>query len=327
MERMLSSILSEQQSEEFALKREANLRLTLGGSHFRINLFVQRGLPGLVVRLVQAQLPTLDGLELPASLSNLVLKKRGLFLCAGNSEPGRAALLAALVDHRNASAPGHIVVIDDPIAYVHTNKQCVVTQREVPFDTHCSRDALRNAVRQASDLVAISEIRDAESMEAALAVAEAGGLCLAGLSADSPVRAVERVLGFFPEQRHHEIRARLARVLRAAVGRREIDGLQPGRLAVLEIMLDTPAVVQAIKQGDLDQLSQAMAQSEGSGCRTLESSLLALVRSGRIAPVHALEAADHESALRPHMEKWIHEVHGVTQGAAPELTLRLAVDT
>jgi twitching motility protein PilU len=298
-----TSVMNDQQRAEFASKLEMNLALATPEGRFRINIFRQRGSTGLVVRLVRSQIKTLDELGHPEILKKVVLSKRGLVLVVGGTGSGKSTTLAALIDHRNRSETGHIVTIEDPIEYMHPHKQCVVTQREVGVDTLSYAEALKNTLRQAPDLILIGEIRDAETMEAAMSFAETGHLCLSTLHANNANQALERIMNFFPPTRGHEISLQLSLNLRAIVSQRLVPALNGGRVAALEILLDTPRIKDLIKRGESDVVKDAMEQSAVEGCQTFDRALFALCAAGRLSQAEALRAADSPNNLRLMLER------------------------
>jgi twitching motility protein PilU len=283
-----------------------------------VNVFRQRGATGMVIRLVRTKIKTLKDLEHPRTLADVVMSKRGLVLVVGSTGSGKSTTLAAMIDHRNSAESGHIVTVEDPLEFVHPHKKCIVTQREVGLDTRSYADALKNTLRQAPDLILIGEIRDVETMEAAMAFAETGHLCLSTLHANNANQAMERMLNFFPPSRHHEIKLQLSLNLRGIISQRLVPGASGGRAAALEILLDTPRIKDLIKRGDIDGLKEAMEQGANEGCQTFDMALLDLVREGRIRADEALKNADSPNNLRLKLER--------LNGGAPasENRLRLA---
>ncbi len=300
---MAASLMTPAQRQEFAEKLEMNLAVAVDDGRFRVNIFRQRGQTGMVVRLIRTTIKTMEELLLPPVLRDVVMSKRGLVLMVGGTGSGKSTTLAAMVDHRNTSTSGHIVTVEDPIEFIHPHKKCVVTQREVGTDTLSYKAALKNTLRQAPDVILIGEIRDAETMEAAMAFAETGHLCLSTLHANNANQAVERIMTFFPAERQQEIRMQLSLNLRAMVSQRLVPGAHGGRAAALEIMLDTPRIKDLIKKGETDVLKDAMEQSANDGCQTFDAALLELFASGRIAREDALAAADSPNNLRLRMER------------------------
>jgi twitching motility protein PilU len=319
VEQMAESLMTPAQIDEFSRTLEMNLAITRGDEgRFRVNVFRQRGATGMVVRLVRTEIKTLDELEHPRVLKDVALSRRGLVLLVGGTGSGKSTTLAAMIDHRNTVETGHIVTVEDPIEFIHRHKKCVVTQREVGLDTRSYADALKNTLRQAPDMILIGEIRDKETMEAAIAFAETGHLCLSTLHANNANQAVERILSFFPADRHHEIRLQLSLNLRAIVSQRLVKSPRGGRAAALEVLLDTPRIKDLIKRGEIDALKDAMLQSQNEGCRTFDASLAELVAAGRIGREEALRSADSPNDLRLRIER---AEGGAGQGSHQKLRL------
>jgi twitching motility protein PilU len=273
----------------------------------------------MVVRLIRTQIKTLAELNHPPALSQLMRQKRGLILVVGGTGSGKSTTLAAMIDHRNRSESGHIITVEDPLEYIHQHRQCVVTQREVGIDTLSYRDALKNALRQAPDLILIGEIRDAETMESAITFAETGHLCMSTLHANNANQAIERILNFFPPERAHEIRLQLSLNLRAIVSQRLLPTVTGGRAAALEIMIDTPRIRDLVKKGEIEALKDAMEQGAGEGCKTFDSALFDLVTSGKISDAEALRAADSPNNLRIRLDRF--RSNGGEDADAPVLRL------
>jgi twitching motility protein PilU len=296
---MAESLLAPPQRDEFRRQLELNLALALaGGGRFRANLFRQRGAVGMVIRLVRTVIRPLGELGHPPVLADVMMSKRGLVLVVGGTGSGKSTTLAAMIDHRNRSETGHIISIEDPVEFIHPHQQCVISQREVGIDTLSYRDALKNALRQAPDVILIGEIRDAETMASAITFAETGHLCVSTLHANNANQAIERVLNFFPPERQAEIRLQLSLNLRAIISQRLVPAMTGGRAAALEILLDTPRIRDLIKRGETDALKDAMAQGANEGCATFDAALFALVMAGRIGESEALKAADSPNNLR-----------------------------
>ncbi|MGH9896664.1 MAG: PilT/PilU family type 4a pilus ATPase, partial [bacterium] len=255
LEALARDILLERQRKEFEEKMEMNLALhytDLG--RFRVNIFRQRGNVGLVFRQIKTEIVPLDKLGLPPILKDITMTKRGLVLVVGATGSGKSTTLAGMIDNRNATAPGHIVTVEDPIEFVHRHKKCVITQREIGFDTHSYNMALKNTLRQAPDVILIGEIRDTETMEAAIAFAETGHLCMGTLHANNANQAIERIMNFFPAERHDQFYLQLSLNLRAIISQRLIPTLDGKRVAALEILTDTPRIKDLIHKGEIDQL-------------------------------------------------------------------------
>jgi len=301
---MAQSLLGADQREEFERTLELNLALALGaGGRFRANLFRQRGAIGMVIRLVRTSIKSLAELRHPPILSQIMQSKRGLVLVVGGTGSGKSTTLAAMIAHRNQIETGHIITIEDPVEFIHPHHKCVVTQREVGIDTRSYRDALKNALRQAPDVILIGEIRDAETMEAAISFAETGHLCVSTLHANNANQAIERVLNFFPPLRQHEIRLQLSLNLRAIISQRLVPAQPSGRAAALEILVDTPRIRDLIKRGETDAIKDAMEQGSNEGCATFDAALFDLLASGRISEVEALKAADSPNNLRLRIDR------------------------
>ncbi|HSN28057.1 MAG TPA: PilT/PilU family type 4a pilus ATPase [Kofleriaceae bacterium] len=302
---MADTLMTPAQREEFRAKLEMNLALaTSKGGRFRASIFRQRGATGMVVRLVRTQIKTLEELQHPPILSELMKSKRGLILVVGGTGSGKSTTLAAMIDHRNRSDTGHILTVEDPVEFIHAHQKCVVTQREVGIDTRSYHDALKSALRQAPDLILIGEIRDAETMEAAITFAETGHLCLATLHSNNANQTIERVLNFFPPERANEIRLQLSLNLRAIISQRLVKSQDGGRAAALEILLDTPRIRELIKRGEVEAIKDAMEQGTGEGCKTFDSALYDLVVEGRISDADALAAADSPNNLRIRLDRF-----------------------
>jgi len=303
--KMADSLMTPAQRDDFRAKLEMNLALaTDKGGRFRANIFKQRGATGMVVRLVRTQIKTLEELHHPPILAELMKSKRGLILVVGGTGSGKSTTLAAMIDHRNRTDTGHIITVEDPVEFIHGHQKCVVTQREVGVDTRSYHDALKNALRQAPDLILIGEIRDAETMENAITFAETGHLCLATLHSNNANQTIERVLNFFPPERAHEIRLQLSLNLRAIISQRLVKSQDGGRAAALEILLDTPRIRELIKRGEIEAIKDAMEQGTGEGCKTFDGALYDLVVDGRITDADALGAADSPNNLRIRLERF-----------------------
>ncbi|MGH7848405.1 MAG: PilT/PilU family type 4a pilus ATPase [Candidatus Binatia bacterium] len=296
---LAKSMMSEAQWLEFEEKLEMNWALSYAKlARFRVNAFRQRGSVGMVIRKIKFDIQSIDDLALPGILKNIIMTKRGLILVVGGTGTGKSTTLAAMIDHRNASSSGHIITVEDPIEFVHRHRKSIVNQREVGIDTHSFQDALKNAMRQAPDVILVGEIRDSETMEAAVTFADTGHLCLGTLHATNSNQAFERILNFFLETRHEQILMQLSLNLRAIVSQRLIPSVDGKRAAALEILLDTPRIKDLIKSGSVDTLKDAMEQGIQEGCQTFDQALLQLYREGKIALDQALTNADSANNLR-----------------------------
>ncbi len=293
------SLMSERQRTLFEEKLEMNLAIaTEGLGRFRVNVFRQRGAVGVVVRQIKIRIPTLDDLGLPPILKTIALSRRGLVLVTGATGSGKSTTQAAMLDYRNETTAGHILTVEDPIEFVHTHKKCIVNQREVGFDTLSFADALKNTLRQAPDVILIGEVRDLETMEAAITFSDTGHLCLATLHSNNANQAIERVMNFFPPSRHTEIYLQLSLNLRGIISQRLVPGVDGKRVAALEILSDTPWIRDLIKKGEIDTLKEAMEQSTHDGGQTFDQALYALYTEGRISLEQALANADSANNLR-----------------------------
>lgn len=299
LEALANSVMRDKQKKEFEQTLEMNLALyypELG--RFRVNIFRQRGNVGFVVRQIKVEIVPIDKLGLPPIIKDIAMSKRGLALFVGATGSGKSTSLAAMIDHRNSTSPGHIITVEDPIEFVHRHKKSVVTQREVGFDTMSFQTALKNTLRQAPDVILIGEIRDTETMEAGITFAETGHLCMGTLHANNANQAIERIMNFFPSERHAQIYLQLSMNLRAIISQRLVPGVDGKRVAALEILMDTPRVKDLIKKGQVDHLKEAMEQGVQEGCQTFDYVLFTLYRDGKISLEQALINADSANNLR-----------------------------
>lgn len=298
-ETLVKSIMNDRQQNEFDEFNEANLALyypALG--RFRVNVFRQRGAVGAVVRRIQTDIPSVDDLGLPQILKDITMTKRGLVLVVGATGSGKSTSLAAMIDYRNTNSAGHIVTVEDPIEFIHEHKRSIVTQREIGMDTATYQIALKNALRQAPDVILIGEVRDTETMEAAITFAETGHLCLATLHSNNANQAMERIMNFFPPERHNQIYLQLSLNLRAIVSQRLVRSIDGGRAAAVEILLDSPRVKDLIHKAEIAELKEAMEKSTNLGMQTFDQHLYELYREGKITLEEALQNADSVNNLR-----------------------------
>ncbi|HXK28498.1 MAG TPA: PilT/PilU family type 4a pilus ATPase [Candidatus Binatia bacterium] len=299
LEDLAHSIMNERQRQEFANTMEMNMAMALPNvSRFRVNVYRQRGSVGLVIRRVKAEIDSLAEMGLPLILGDIAMMKRGLVLVVGATGSGKSTTLAAMVDYRNSIESGHIITIEDPIEFVHRHKKSIVTQREIGFDTHSYQAALKNTLRQAPDVILIGEIRDTETMEAAITFAETGHLCLSTLHSNNANQAIERIMNFFPPVRHAQIYLQLSLNLRAIISQRLIPSLDGGRVAAMEILMDTPRIKDLIKKGEVDILKEGMEQGVQEGCQTFDDALFVLYKERRISFDQAMINADSANNLR-----------------------------
>jgi twitching motility protein PilU len=290
------SILRPDQQHEFETTMECDLSIdTPEGERFRVNVHMQRGQVGMVVRHVAASIPRLDELGLPPVIGKLAFLKRGLVLTVGAAGSGKTTTLAAILDHRNANTGGHILTVEDPIEYLHTHKKSLVTQREVGIDTRTYEEALRRAMREAPNVIMIGEIRDRATMQHALHYAESGHLCVSTLHANNANQAVQRIINFFPETAHRQLLMDLSLNLSAVIALRLVPGLAGHLVPATEIMLRTPFVAELIQKGQIDELKTAIIRSSEQGMCSFDQSLLALVDAGSISPEEAIAHADNRT--------------------------------
>ncbi|PAT36650.1 PilT/PilU family type 4a pilus ATPase [Vandammella animalimorsus] len=294
------SIMSDKQAAEFERTKEANFAISPAGvGRFRVNAFVQQGHVGLVLRVIPLNVPTIDGLGLPQVLKDVAMSKRGLCILVGATGSGKSTSLAAMVDWRNEHSYGHIVTIEDPVEFVHAHKNCVITQREIGLDTDGWEVALKNSLRQAPDVILMGEIRDRETMEHAIAFAETGHLCLATLHANSSNQAMDRIINFFPEERRAQLLMDVSLNLRAIMSQRLVprqDG--KGRIAAIEVLLNTPRVADLIFKGEVAEIKEAMKLSRNQGMQTFDQALFDLFEANVISYEDALRNADSLNDLR-----------------------------
>ncbi len=293
------SIMNEDQIAEFEQSPEMNLALFEEGiGRFRVNIFQQRNEVGIVARNIKTDIPNFKDLGLPDTLTKLMMQKNGLILFVGGTGSGKSTSLASLIDYRNTNNDGHIITIEDPVEFVHPHKKSIVNQREVGVDTVSYEEALKNTLRQAPDVILIGEIRTQETMEHALAFAETGHLCLSTLHANNANQALDRIINFFPEERHKQLYLDLSLNLRGFVSQRLIPTVDGKRAAAIEILLGTPRVQDLIKNGKIEEIKEVMEKSEQQGMRTFDSALYHLYREGRISLEEALKNADSANNLR-----------------------------
>ena len=292
-------IMNADQKAEFKQTKECNFAYQIAGTaRYRVNVFIQRGTPGLVIRAVHTKIPAFESLNLPAVLKDLIMSQRGLILFVGGTGSGKSTSLASLVDIRNQARSGHIITIEDPIEFVHSHKKCVVTQREVGIDTQNYEIALQNTLRQAPDVILIGEIRAQETMNHAIAFAETGHLCLSTLHANNTNQALERILNFFPPIQRNHVLMDLSLNLRAIVSQRLIPSLQGGRIAAAEVLINTPRMQDLIFKGDISAIKKLMEDSEELKMLTFDKSLFNLYEAGQISYVEALRNADSANNIR-----------------------------
>jgi twitching motility protein PilU len=292
------SLMDEGQVPMFERDLELNMALALQDSgRFRINVFKQRGEVAMVIRAIRSVIPSIEELQLPQVLKDIIMAPRGLVLIVGSTGSGKSTTLASMIDHRNSSSTGHILTIEDPIEYLHKHKQSIVNQREVGIDTHAFHNALKNAMREAPDVILIGEILDATTMEAAIAFAETGHICLATLHSNNADQTIERILNFFPEGAHKNVLMNLALNLKAVVSQRLVVGVDGRRLPAAEILINTPMIRDLLRRGQIHELKQAMEESLESGMESFDQCLFRMYKEGRVEREEALRAADSRDGL------------------------------
>ena len=294
------AIMNDRQLKEYEATKECNFAIAPAGiGRFRVNAFVQQGHTGMVLRTIETTVPTLDNLGLPEVLKEIAMTKRGLVIMVGGTGSGKSTSLAAMINHRNENSYGHIITIEDPIEYVHPHKNCVVMQREVGVDTEDWGIALKNTLRQAPDVILLGEIRDRATMEFGLAFAETGHLAMATLHANSANQALDRVINFFPEDRHQQLFMDMSLNMKAIISQRllkKVDGR--GRVAAIEIMLNSPLISDLILKGEIHQIKEIMSKSNELGMKTFDQALFDLYEADSISYEDALRNADSMNELR-----------------------------
>jgi len=299
VERLADKLMNEQQKADFATEMEMNLSAAVAGlGRFRVNVYRQRGTVGMVIRQITTEIPTVDELKLPHIFKDIAMSKRGLVLMVGATGSGKSTSLAAMVNWRNSNQAGHIITIEDPVEFMHPHKKCYVTQREVGSDTISFRNALKNALRQAPDVILLGEIRDREVMEHAIAFAETGHLAMATLHANNANQTLDRILNFFPEEQHQQVYMNLSMNLRAILSQRLVKTVDGKRAAAIEILINTPRIADLILKGDVSAIKETMEAGEQHGMRTFDQALFQLWQSGKISEIEALRNADSVNNLR-----------------------------
>jgi twitching motility protein PilU len=294
------AVMNDKQAAEFERTKECNFAISPQGiGRFRCNAFIQQGHVGIVMRTIPQTLPTVEALGLPLILKDISMSKRGLVIFVGATGSGKSTSLAAIVDHRNENSQGHIITIEDPVEFVHPHKNCIVTQREVGIDTDGWEQALKNTLRQAPDVILMGEIRDRETMDHAVAFAETGHLCLATLHANSANQALDRIINFFPEERRAQLLMDLSLNLKALISQRLLPRQEGrGRIAAVEIMLNTPLISDLIFKGEVGEIKEVMKRSREQGMQTFDQALFDLFESYAVSEEDALRNADSLNDLR-----------------------------
>ncbi|MCG8427744.1 MAG: PilT/PilU family type 4a pilus ATPase [Chromatiales bacterium] len=292
------SIMSDDQVSEFERTMECNLAISINGlGRFRVNVFRQRGDAAMVIRYIKGVIPSIEELNLPQILKELIMIPRGLILVVGSTGSGKSTSLASMIDHRNTTATGHILTIEDPIEFLHTHKKSVVDQREVGLDTLSYEVALKNAMREAPDVILIGEIRDRHTMQHAIAYAETGHLCLSTLHANNANQALDRIINFFPDSAHHQLYLDLSLNLKAVISQRLVKSKDGKRVPAVEVMLLSTFVAELIQKGDIHAVKEAMEQGSERGMQTFDQALYNLYKEGKITLDEALSHADSRNNL------------------------------
>ncbi len=297
---LANSLMNERQREDFARDLECNFAISLPAvARFRVNVFLQQQNVGMVIRTIANEIPDFARLGLPETLKDIVMTKRGLVLVVGATGSGKSTTLAAMIDHRNRNSAGHIVTVEDPVEFVHTSQQSLITHREVGIDTRSWHNALKNTLRQAPDVILIGEIRDTETMEHAIAFAETGHLCLGTLHSNSASQTIDRIINFFSEERRKQLLMDLSSNLRSIISQRLVrtaDG--KGRKAAIEILINTPIVADKLLKGEFHEIKGIMSKSRELGMKTFDWSLFELYNEGVITYEEAIRNADSANELR-----------------------------
>jgi len=294
------SIMNDKQVSEFEENQECNFSISLTGvARFRVNAFVQRGSTGLVLRIVNSEIPSFAALNLPDTLQDIAMTKRGLVMFVGGTGSGKSTSLASMVDYRNQHSHGHIITIEDPVEFVHEHGNCLVTQREVGVDTDTYEIALKNTLRQAPDVILIGEVRDRETMEHAIAFAETGHLCLTTLHANSTNQALDRIINFFPDERRSQLLMDLSLNLKGVISQRLIPNMgKTGRIPAIEVMLNTPLMSDLIFKGDVHEIKTLISKSNEAGMQTFDQALYDLFEAKKITFEDTLRNADSVNDIR-----------------------------
>jgi twitching motility protein PilU len=292
------ALMNAEQREQFLRELEIDFAISeVGLGRFRVNVFLQRGYPAVVLRYITADMPRLEKLGVPEVMRDLIMLKRGLILVVGATGSGKSTSIAAMINYRNEISSDHIVTIEDPIEFLHTNKRSIVNQREVGLDTKTYARALRGVMRAAPDVILIGEVRDRESMEAAINLSGTGHLVLCTLHANNCAEALDRIINMFPLDQHNQIFLDLSQYLRAILAQRLVMGKDGRRCAAVEVMLNTPHIAELIKKGDVVSIKEAIVASRERGVQSFDGALHALYRDQRIELEEALANADSRANL------------------------------
>jgi len=325
---LAQSIMTEKEWSDFQEQKECNFAVAVPDvSRFRVNALVQRGSAGMVIRVIPNEIPKFTDLNMPDILNQIAMTKRGLVLFVGGTGSGKTTSLAAMIDYRNENSNGHIITVEDPVEFVHMHKGCIVTQREVGTDTDSFEIALKNTLRQAPDVILIGEIRDRETMENAIAFAETGHLCLATLHANNTNQALDRIINFFPDTRQKQLLLDLSLNMKAVISQRLLpqpDGM--GRVAAVEIMINTPLMSDLIQKGEITAIKELMKKSQELGMQTFDHALFDLLEKGAITIEEAMRNADSVNDLRLRVKLSDEEARAVGAGIGDQMTLEESED-
>lgn len=296
---LVRCMMNDRQIKEFEAHNECNFAISPPNfGRYRVNAFVQQGLVGAVLRTINTSIPTVDELGLPPQMKDIALAKRGLVLLVGATGSGKSTSLAAILGHRNMNSEGHIITIEDPVEYVHPHQKCIVTQREIGVDTHSWEMALKNTLRQAPDVIQIGEIRTRETMEYAIQFAETGHLVLSTLHANNANQALDRIINFFPEEKREQVLMDLSFNLRAIISQRLLRKESGGRVAAMELLLNSPLIADLIFKGDVHQIKEVMGRSNEQGMFTFDQYLFQLFERGMISYEESIRHADSQNEIR-----------------------------
>ena len=299
VKKLAYSIMNDDQIATYEGTLELNMAISVKNlGRFRVNVYRQRGETAMVIRYIKSKIPSISSLGLPAILESLIMEKQGLILVVGATGSGKSTTLAAMINYRNKNQTGHILTIEDPIEFIHEHKKSVVDQREVGLDTLSYQEALKNALREAPDVIVVGEIRDRETMSHALHFAESGHVCLSTLHANNANQALERIINFFPDTAHHGLLLDIAQHLKAIISQRLLKGRNGNRVPAVEVMLNTPYISELIEESKVSEIKDAMEQGELSGMQTFDQSLYNLYKAGVIDIDEALQNADSRNNLR-----------------------------
>lgn len=296
MSEIVLSILNDDQRREFEATMELNMAISMAGvGRFRVNVFRQRGETAMVVRYIKGNIPSIDDLKLPPILKTVIMELRGLVLVVGSTGSGKSTTLASMLDYRNENHRGHILTIEDPIEFLHRHKKSIVDQREVGIDTMSYDNALKNAMREAPDVILIGEIRDKAAMDHSIAYSETGHLCISTLHANNANQALERIINFFPEDAKQQILSNLALNLRAIISLRLVPGIEQKRIPAVEVLLNSPYIADLVEKGKVEEIKEVMARSNEQGMQTFDQALLKLYYEGKITQENAIKYADSKN--------------------------------